>query len=593
MSLSTEFETEHERCRGLVCVVCYNKASRRLTVMDTKYVQEFVIDGYTATNPDFPCGICTNCGFLLCRKSRDETVKIPAIENYDPGRITGLRSATVCSCKICTVAKLNGPAVLIASRKKTKRGRPSIKTTPTPVRHCSHCFAAIYRGSNHSAACCISSRRSKLDRLAEIASPTSIQKAASRIGPAAKVKKVTKELFSAETFSGLQQNLDLSNSQTKVLLQGIRLGCNSRNVVEKNAFKKIQVKNHSLDDFFELRKLVYRFDDKDKKTSTNLEVPTVVCNDLPSLIDKVLTERQRDRKSVLVKISIDGGGGFLKMCTSIFDINDPTPKVGGSSIKKFLEYGVKKLFIIGLVPNVSEDYVNVKRLWLNSGVEKLHRYTIATDLKLCNVLLGLMSHSSCHPCAWCDSDKDSLHKKGKQRTIASLMNLFWDFFDSRKQKKDAKQFGNVIHPPIICDDIENDTPVICIIPPPELHLLIGPVNKLYESLESKWPDSEKWLNACNVKKEEYHGGKFAGNESRKLLRYVNRLEQLNPPASVNNFITAFNSFNAVVDACYGKELHPDFERRIAVFALDYLKLGITVTPKVHAVIFHVAEFFAK
>ena len=151
-------------------------------------------------------------------------------------------------------------------------------------------------------------------------------------------------------------------------------------------------------------------------------------------------------------------------------------------------------------------------------------------------------------------------------------------------------YGGETEWPSICDDIENDTPVICIIPPPELHLLIGPVNKLYESLESKWPDSEEWLKVCNVKKEEYHGGKFAGNESRKLLRYVNRLEQLNPPASVNNFITAFNSFNAVVDACYGKELHPDFERRIAVFALDYLKLGITVTPKVHAVIFHVAEF---
>ena len=27
-------------------------------------------------------------------------------------------------------------------------------------------------------------------------------------------------------------------------------------------------------------------------------------------------------------------------------------------------------------------------------------------------------------------------------------------------KKDAKIFGNVIHLPIICDDIENNTPVI-------------------------------------------------------------------------------------------------------------------------------------
>ena len=97
------------------------------------------------------------------------------------------------------------------------------------------------------------------------------------------------------------------------------------------------------------------------------------------------------------------------------------------------------------------------------------------------------------------------------------MNLFWDFFESRKKKSEAKKFGNVIHPPIICDNIDDTTPVILLIPPPELHLLIGPVNKLYTALESVWPESENWLKSCNVKKEEYHGGSFAGNESRKLL----------------------------------------------------------------------------
>ena len=281
----------------------------------------------------------------------------------------------------------------------------------------------------------------------------------------------------------------------------------------------------------------------------------------------------------------------MKKCTSVFDINDPTPKVGGNLTKKFLESGVKKLFIIALAPNVSELYVNMKRLWLNCGIEKLHhRYTIATDLKLCNVLLGLMSHSSCHPCAWCDADKENLHKVGNQRTISSLMKLFWDFFESKKDKKDAKHFGNVIHPPIICDNIDDDTSVICLIPPPELHLLIGPVNKLYTALDDEWQECELWLKECNVKKVEYHGGQFAGNESRKLLNNVDKLQALHPPSSVTKFITAFRSFNAVVEACYGKTLHPDFQRRIAVFAMDYLKLGISVTPKVHAVFFHVAEF---
>ena len=259
--------------------------------------------------------------------------------------------------------------------------------------------------------------------------------------------------------------------------------------------------------------------------------------------------------------------------------------------KRFKESGVKRIFIIGIVPKVSEHYVNVKRLWINIGMHILRKkYKVATDLKLCNIILGMMSNSSCHPCAWCDVTKEKLSKKGKSRSISSLMNLFWNWFDSRSDKKDAKKFGNVIHPPILSDHDSNDTPVITILPPPELHLLMGPVNKMYTELENAWPQSELWLEACNIKKEEYHGGTFAGNESRKLLKNVNRLEALSPPGNIEKFITAFKSFNEVVSSCYGQDLKVDFLKKINTFARDYMALKINVTPKVHAVMHHVGEF---
>ena len=81
------------------------------------------------------------------------------------------------------------------------------------------------------------------------------------------------------------------------------------------------------------------------------------------------------------------------------------------------------------------------------------------------------------------------------------MNLFWDFFDSKKEIKDTKMFGNVIHPPMLSDDIWNNTPVLTLLPPPELHLMIVPVNKMYTEMEKVWPESEQWLDSCNVKKE--------------------------------------------------------------------------------------------
>ena len=60
----------------------------------------------------------------------------------------------------------------------------------------------------------------------------------------------------------------------------------------------------------------------------------------------------------MIKISIDGGGGFLKICGSVFEIDDPIPKMTGALSKTFLESGVQKIFF-GLIPDVSKDYVNV------------------------------------------------------------------------------------------------------------------------------------------------------------------------------------------------------------------------------------------
>ena len=229
-------------------------------------------------------------------------------------------------------------------------------------------------------------------------------------------KALTKRvLFDKENVMAIQQDMQLSNKNTKTLLRDIRIATRSRKSVESKVYKNL-LDTYQLDKFFNMRQLMYRFEDKDTKLVKHHEQPTVVCNNLPGLIDKIIeTRKQVENESLLIKISIDGGGGFLKVCLSLFDINDPFPKLSSSSmLKRFKDSGVKRIFIIGIVPKVSEDYVNVKRLWINIGIHVLQKkYTIATDLKLCNVLLGMMSPSSCHPCVWCDITKGNLSKKGK------------------------------------------------------------------------------------------------------------------------------------------------------------------------------------
>ena len=344
-----------------------------------------------------------------------------------------------------------------------------------------------------------------------------------------------------------------------------------------------------MDNFFNLYSYVYRIKDKDTKEEINVERPTVLCNDIVGFVDKILEKRERKwGDSILLKVGLDGGGGFFKILLTIFDKDDPFPHVKSAMSKRFKESGVKKALVIGLVPDIPENYVNVKRLWVNLNIKLLNKYTIATDLKLCNIILGMMGHSSCHPCCWCNIDKYSLNRKGTQRTISSLMNLFWEYFESGCGVENAKNYGNVIHPPMLSDDDADLTPVIQLIPLPELHLMTGPVNTMYKGLESVWPQSEEWLKACNVKKSEFHGGQFTGNDCRKLLKSVDKIK--NSSAIVKKYCNAFNAFNDVVISCYGDELKEDYISKINTFALAYQDLRINITPKIHAVVYHIKEF---
>ena len=171
------------------------------------------------------------------------------------------------------------------------------------------------------------------------------------------------------------------------------------------------------------------------------------------------------------------------------------------------------------------------------------------------------------------------------------MDLFWGFFEARADRSAATDYGNVIHPTMFAsDDIDESTLILLLVPPPELHLLIGPVNTLYEELSKVWVGSENWIKKINIKREEYHGGSFNGNDSRKLLKNVGILKELLLPSQCKLFIEAFESFNDVVTACYGKHLSLDYKDKIKKFRACYKKLNIDVTPKIHAVFYHIEEF---
>jgi len=202
-----------------------------------------------------------------------------------------------------------------------------------------------------------------------------------------------------------------------------------------------------------------------------------------------------------------------------------------------------------------------------------------------------MSHGSLHPCCWCDAQKKDLGRRGNLRTLIGLRELFWSYYNAGVNKNKAKEFGNVVHPPIIhLDEIDESLPVVNLVPPPELHLLSGPLNTIYNGMKELFPvECEQWLGACHVQREGIHGGSFTGNASRKLLLNVDKLRAI-APLNCLPFVETLHHFNSVVTGCYGFDLVEDYEQRIRLFQDSYAALGLSITPKIHAVMFHIIDF---
>lgn len=172
------------------------------------------------------------------------------------------------------------------------------------------------------------------------------------------------------------------------------------------------------------------------------------CNDLGGLI--TLIKNKRQVTDVHLKFGIDGAGGFLKLCLSIQSIDDDDDNSlidsGRRKYKdvaistEFQDSKVKNLFIIGLAQSVQENYHNVFLLWRAIHINEFDG-TIATDLKLANILSGLMSHSSQNPCTWCEAQKGALDERTKLRTIGDIRDNYLNWMANGGNRKNAKNFA--------------------------------------------------------------------------------------------------------------------------------------------------------
>ena len=136
-------------------------------------------------------------------------------------------------------------------------------------------------------------------------------------------------------------------------------------------------------------------------------------------------------------------------------------------------------------------------------------------------------------------------KCGAMRTFGLLRKRYQQFLAAGGKLADASKHANVIH---LCLIDEADAKrVIDVLPPPELHLLMGVTNALIDLLIKIFSLEfvEKWLNSHGILRHGYQGGGLDGNNSMKALKNVSSLEMLLPDA-LAPIIDCFRALEVVV-----------------------------------------------
>ena len=283
--------------------------------------------------------------------------------------------------------------------------------------------------------------------------------------------------------------------------------------MEPRVKEKLSLQDHKLDEHYETIKVEMtktvteevpidpnekRRGRKSAKTTRKVKKEVTEEKDLTILkkpkefLEKLAEDRFIWKGDVVHRISMDGGDNSFKIiCNSFSKHGDPEITFTRTEEPGNLCSGVNRSIILAFVEGVQENHENLRVILELLQLDTLG-FVVAADLKLLNVMLGLSGHGGKFACYICEGEIGL--QPGVLRTISSLITHSKAYEDNGSKPATMQSFKNCVKPPLL--DADEDALVMHLVPPPELHLLMGACNKglevLREALEKVGLEEKLW-----------------------------------------------------------------------------------------------------
>ena len=135
-------------------------------------------------------------------------------------------------------------------------------------------------------------------------------------------------------------------------------------LIEKGIFSELQIAENKIKQLYTVQSQYLDVScGGNEKELRNI----VTIKDCSTFIEELIKERNLNINRTLIRVSIDGGQGFLKFCVNVFDPEMPE-EVGEG--RNYLGSGVQRIQILAMVEDVIESYENMKSIL---GLLKLER----------------------------------------------------------------------------------------------------------------------------------------------------------------------------------------------------------------------------